>query len=206
MDLLDRGLRNELLRAAGDAQYETLQEYGTGSGEPVGLTASDAKTLIVNGEAREIEAENLARGADRARLRRRDVATALNGTSCKGEARRAALRQAIGRDRRAEAGGLRCISTASRSRPASCSAPRNIPRPRSWPTPCARSGRRHRHRLAAPRSGAAAASGQDFWRLIRELGVRVLPNTAGCHTREGGGHDGARWRASFSARPGSSSR
>ncbi|HLS67784.1 MAG TPA: thiazole synthase [Kiloniellales bacterium] len=24
--------------------------------------------------------------------------------------------------------------------------------------------------------------GQDFWALIRELGVRVLPNTAGCHT------------------------
>ena len=24
--------------------------------------------------------------------------------------------------------------------------------------------------------------GQDFWRLIRELGVRVLPNTAGCHS------------------------
>src|SRR5690606_39217625 len=25
-------------------------------------------------------------------------------------------------------------------------------------------------------------AGQDFWRLIRELGVRVLPNTAGCHS------------------------
>lgn len=25
-------------------------------------------------------------------------------------------------------------------------------------------------------------AGQDFWALIRELGVRVLPNTAGCHT------------------------
>ncbi|WP_435167253.1 thiazole synthase [Falsirhodobacter sp. 1013] len=24
--------------------------------------------------------------------------------------------------------------------------------------------------------------GQDFWALIRDLGVRVLPNTAGCHT------------------------
>src|ERR1700685_1682542 len=57
---VDRGLRNESLRAAGDAQYETLQEFGTGSGEPVGLTASDAKTLIVNGEPREIAAKNLA--------------------------------------------------------------------------------------------------------------------------------------------------
>jgi thiazole synthase len=25
-------------------------------------------------------------------------------------------------------------------------------------------------------------AGQDFWKLIRELGVLVLPNTAGCHT------------------------
>jgi thiazole synthase len=25
-------------------------------------------------------------------------------------------------------------------------------------------------------------AGQDFWRLIQDLGVRVLPNTAGCHT------------------------
>ncbi|WP_111430324.1 thiazole synthase [Rhodobacteraceae bacterium DSL-40] len=25
-------------------------------------------------------------------------------------------------------------------------------------------------------------AGQDFWALIRDLGVRVLPNTAGCHT------------------------
>ncbi|MFC7704735.1 thiazole synthase [Plastorhodobacter daqingensis] len=27
-----------------------------------------------------------------------------------------------------------------------------------------------------------AGAGQDFWALIRDLGVRVLPNTAGCHT------------------------
>lgn len=47
---------------------------------------------------------------------------------------------------------------------------------------------------AFKRSGAAVATvslrresgqqraGQDFWTLIRDLGVRVLPNTAGCHT------------------------
>lgn len=27
-----------------------------------------------------------------------------------------------------------------------------------------------------------SGAGQDFWALIRELGVRLLPNTAGCHT------------------------
>lgn len=32
------------------------------------------------------------------------------------------------------------------------------------------------------REGAHGASGGDFWKLIRELGVHVLPNTAGCHS------------------------
>ncbi len=32
------------------------------------------------------------------------------------------------------------------------------------------------------RESAEQRDGQAFWNLIRELGVRVLPNTAGCHT------------------------
>ena len=32
------------------------------------------------------------------------------------------------------------------------------------------------------RESGAARAGQDFWALIRSMGVRVLPNTAGCHT------------------------
>lgn len=32
------------------------------------------------------------------------------------------------------------------------------------------------------RESGAQRDGQDFWSLIRELGVRVLPNTAGCHS------------------------
>lgn len=32
------------------------------------------------------------------------------------------------------------------------------------------------------REGAQGESGGGFWSLIRELGVRVLPNTAGCHS------------------------
>lgn len=32
------------------------------------------------------------------------------------------------------------------------------------------------------RESGASRAGQDFWALIRELGVAVLPNTAGCHT------------------------
>ncbi|MCP3056040.1 thiazole synthase, partial [Aurantimonas sp. LRZ36] len=32
------------------------------------------------------------------------------------------------------------------------------------------------------RESANAQAGQGFWDLIRDLGVQVLPNTAGCHT------------------------
>jgi thiazole synthase len=32
------------------------------------------------------------------------------------------------------------------------------------------------------REAARARAGQGFWELIEQLGVRVLPNTAGCHT------------------------
>ena len=32
------------------------------------------------------------------------------------------------------------------------------------------------------REGARVREGQDFWTLIRQLGVAVLPNTAGCHS------------------------
>src|SRR3984957_3306195 len=32
------------------------------------------------------------------------------------------------------------------------------------------------------RESGGERSGQAFWSLIRELGVRVLPNTAGCHS------------------------
>ena len=32
------------------------------------------------------------------------------------------------------------------------------------------------------RETAAGATGREFWRLVNSLGVRVLPNTAGCHS------------------------
>ena len=45
----------------------------------------------------------------------------------------------------------------------------------------ARERRRNRHRFAR-RKSARLKEGQDFWRLIRDIGARVLPNTAGCHS------------------------
>jgi thiazole synthase len=32
------------------------------------------------------------------------------------------------------------------------------------------------------RESGRLREGQDFWALIRALGIRVLPNTAGCHS------------------------
>ena len=32
------------------------------------------------------------------------------------------------------------------------------------------------------RESARLKEGQDFWRLIRDIGARILPNTAGCHS------------------------
>ena len=36
--------------------------------------------------------------------------------------------------------------------------------------------------MSLRRESGAARAGQGFWDLIRSLGVRVLPNTAGCHS------------------------
>jgi len=36
--------------------------------------------------------------------------------------------------------------------------------------------------VSVRREAAGARAGEGFWRLIRELGVQVLPNTAGCHS------------------------
>src|SRR5580700_7177335 len=36
--------------------------------------------------------------------------------------------------------------------------------------------------VALRRESGGERAGQGFWSIIRELAVRVLPNTAGCHT------------------------
>ena len=36
--------------------------------------------------------------------------------------------------------------------------------------------------MSLRRESSGERAGQGFWSLIRELGVRVLPNTAGCHS------------------------
>ena len=36
--------------------------------------------------------------------------------------------------------------------------------------------------VSVRRESSQFREGQEFWRIIRELGVRVLPNTAGCYS------------------------
>ena len=36
--------------------------------------------------------------------------------------------------------------------------------------------------VSSRRESARLKEGQDFWRLIRDIGARVLPNTAGCYS------------------------
>lgn len=36
--------------------------------------------------------------------------------------------------------------------------------------------------VSVRREAGSKAAGADFWAMVRELGVRVLPNTAGCHS------------------------
>ena len=36
--------------------------------------------------------------------------------------------------------------------------------------------------VSVRREAGGSRAGEDFWRLIRELEVQVLPNTAGCHS------------------------
>src|SRR5688500_11215346 len=36
--------------------------------------------------------------------------------------------------------------------------------------------------VALRRQAPVQGGGQDFWQLLREVNVRLLPNTAGCHT------------------------
>ena len=36
--------------------------------------------------------------------------------------------------------------------------------------------------MSLRRKSARLKEGQDFWRLIRDIGARVLPNTAGCYS------------------------
>ena len=62
-----------------------------------------------------------------------------------------------------------------------CSAPRNIPR-RPILAEAVRASGADVVTVSLRREAARIREGQDFWRLIRELGVRVLPNTAGCHS------------------------
>src|SRR5437762_13484415 len=55
------------------------------------------------------------------------------------------------------------------------------PSPAGW-SAAVRASRAEVVTVALRRESAGERAGQGFWSIIRELGVRVLPNTAGCHS------------------------
>ena len=72
-------------------------------------------------------------------------------------------------------------STTSSWTRACCWARRVIPRPRCYREAVRASGAAV-VTVALRREARRQLAGQGFWSLIRTLGVRVLPNTAGCHS------------------------
>ena len=168
-------------------------------------------TLIVNGETRDVAAATLADALTALDYGDAMVATALNGEFVP---TRSAQR-------------LRSTTvTASKSSRRGKEAERRTPSPftlyggpfasrlmlgtSQYPSPTIladavrASDAGDPHRVAASRVGALK-EGQAFWRLIRELGVHVLPKTAGCHCVKEAVTT-AKWRAKCSTPPGSSSK
>ena len=47
------------------------------------------------------------------------------------------------------------------------------------------------------REAGGSRAGESFWELVRESGARVLPNTAGCRTAQGGRDHGANGARDF---------
>ena len=138
--------------------------------------------IFVNGDPREIEPATLALALTALGLRRQEGRDGGErplraGAGARGDG---AQRRRQARGRGADAGRLTGRSTASIFPRACCSARRAIPRPRCWPTRSRRRAPRSSRCRCAARAGAERA-GQSFWSIIRALGVRVLPNTAGCH-------------------------
>ena len=113
----------------------------------------------------------------------RTVSTALNGEFVAAVAREhtsAARRRPRG-SARADAGGLmlELYGTALHSRLLLGTA--RYPSPAVLSAAVRASGTEV-VTVSLRREGTGERSGQGFWSLIRELGVRVLPNTAGCHS------------------------
>ena len=142
--------------------------------------------IVLNGEPREVARRTLAEAAGRARLRRRrgrhrGQRQLRRRPRARGDAELAGGRphRGAGADagRLSDAGLLR--RRAARSRLMLGTA--QYPRPRSSPRPSAPRRRRSSPSRCAARA-AGSRAGQDFWSIIRDLGVRVLPNTAGCHS------------------------
>ncbi len=146
--------------------------------------------LVVNGEPQEVPAATLAEALQSLDFAEAKVATALNGEFVPARARAgdAAQGRRSNRDRRAAAGRVRpMISSPDFTLYGVKLRSRLMLGTSQYPSPAilaeaARASGAEILTVSLRRESARLKEGQDFWRLIRDIGARVLPNTAGCHS------------------------
>ena len=146
--------------------------------------------LVVNGESQELPAATLADALQSLNFAEAKVATALNGEFVPARARQATT---LKDGDRIEIVG----AAAGRVRPMISSPDftlygvklrsRLMLGTSQYPSPAilaeaARASGAEILTVSLRRELARLKEGQDFWRLIRDTGARVLPNTAGCHS------------------------
>ncbi len=140
--------------------------------------------IIVNGDARDVAAASLAAALDELGFRGAVVATALNGEFVASSARdrHEPRGRRSRRSSRADAGGAEMstfygVELSSRLMIGTARFPS--------PAILAQAIRASAAEVATVslrREAGGERAGQAFWSIIRELGVRVLPNTAGCRS------------------------
>ena len=146
--------------------------------------------LVVNGEAQDVPAATLAealqsldfgdgQGRDRAQRRVRAGASARSDN---------AQGWRPDRDPRASAGRVRPMTaTSDFTLYGATFRSRLMLGTSQYPSPAilaeaARASGAEILTVSLRRESARLKEGQDFWRLIRDIGARVLPNTAGCYS------------------------
>ena len=146
--------------------------------------------LVVNGESQELPAATLADALQSLNFAEAKVATALNGEFVPARARAGddAQGRRSNRDRCAAAGRVRpMISSPDFTLYGVKLRSRLMLGTSQYPSPAilaeaARASGAEILTVSLRRESARLKEGQDFWRLIRDIGARVLPNTAGCHS------------------------
>ncbi len=140
--------------------------------------------IFVNGDQHDLEPRTLALGSEQLGYGGKKIATAVNGrfVAAAGASRDRPRRRRSDRGRGAHAGRLSHALLWHRAfRRACCSARRAIHPPKIL-AGAVEASKAEVVTVSLRREAGTERGGQNFWSFIRGLGVRVLPNTAGCHT------------------------